>query len=48
VQEMQDLWLWFQVHHSEWHQALTGVSRREMLFLAAKVLAGLYKNSFKW
>ncbi|XP_069691206.1 protein PRRC1-like [Periplaneta americana] len=34
-----------QVHHSEWHQALTGVSRREMLLMAAKVLAGLYKNS---
>lgn len=34
-----------QVHHSEWHQALTGVSRREMIFLAAKVLAGLYKSS---
>ncbi|PNF28830.1 Protein PRRC1 [Cryptotermes secundus] len=34
-----------QVHHSEWHQALTGVSRREMLLIAAKVLAGLYKNS---
>lgn len=34
-----------QVHHSEWHQALTGVSRREMLLIAAKVLAGLYKSS---
>ncbi|GFS84616.1 protein PRRC1-B [Nephila pilipes] len=31
------------VHHSEWHQALTGVSRREILFLAAKTIAGLYK-----
>lgn len=34
-----------QVHHSEWHQALTGVSRRDMIFLSAKVLAGLYKSS---
>ncbi|KAJ9573833.1 hypothetical protein L9F63_008785, partial [Diploptera punctata] len=35
-----------QVHHSEWHQGLTGVPRRDMLLIAAKVLAGLYKNSF--
>lgn len=41
------VWLWFQVHHSEWHQALTGVSRREMMLVAAKVLAGLYKNSIR-
>ncbi|PSN42301.1 Protein PRRC1 [Blattella germanica] len=34
-----------QVHHSEWHQGLTGVARRDMLLMAAKVLAGLYKNS---
>ncbi|KAE8746315.1 hypothetical protein FOCC_FOCC006987 [Frankliniella occidentalis] len=34
-----------QVPHSEWHQALTGVSRREMILLAAKILAGLYKSS---
>ncbi|XP_063238435.1 protein PRRC1-like isoform X2 [Bacillus rossius redtenbacheri] len=33
------------VHHSEWHHALTGVSRREMLLVAAKALAGLYKTS---
>ncbi|PRD26949.1 UNVERIFIED_CONTAM: Protein PRRC1 [Trichonephila clavipes] len=32
------------VHHSEWHQAVTGVSRREILFLAAKTIAGLYKT----
>lgn len=31
------------VHHSEWHQALTGVSRREIIFLAARTLAGMYK-----
>lgn len=34
-----------QVPHSEWHQALSGVSRREMILLSAKVLAGLYKSS---
>ncbi|GLV43425.1 hypothetical protein CBL_03967 [Carabus blaptoides fortunei] len=33
------------VDHSQWHQALTGVSRREMIQLAAKTLAGLYKNA---
>ncbi|XP_017776338.1 PREDICTED: protein PRRC1-like [Nicrophorus vespilloides] len=33
------------VSHSEWHQALTGVSRREIILSAAKVLANLYKNS---
>lgn len=33
------------VHHSEWHQALTGVSRREIILQAAKMLAGMYKNS---
>ncbi|KFM72032.1 Protein PRRC1, partial [Stegodyphus mimosarum] len=35
------------VHHGEWHQALTGVSRREILFLAAKTIAGLYKAQLK-
>ncbi|XP_071447011.1 protein PRRC1-like [Hetaerina americana] len=34
-----------QVDHTEWHQVLTGVSRREMLLMAARTLAGLYKNS---
>lgn len=34
-----------QVDHTEWHQALTGVSRREMIYLSAKTLAGLYKSS---
>lgn len=34
-----------QVHHSEWHQALTGVPRREMLLIAARALAGMYKSS---
>lgn len=33
------------VHHSEWHYALTGVSRREVILLAAKTLANLYKTS---
>ncbi|CAL1279055.1 unnamed protein product [Larinioides sclopetarius] len=35
------------VHHSEWHQALTSVSRREILFLAAKTIAGLYKSQLR-
>lgn len=35
------------VHHSEWHHALTGVSRRDMLLLAAKSLANIYKNSIQ-
>ncbi|KAF8791886.1 Protein PRRC1 like protein [Argiope bruennichi] len=35
------------VHHSEWHQAMTGVSRREILFLAAKTIAGLYKSQLR-
>ncbi|CAH1796117.1 unnamed protein product [Owenia fusiformis] len=33
-----------QVDHADWHQSLTGVSRRDMIFLAAKTLAGLYKQ----
>lgn len=33
------------VHHSEWHHALTGVSRRDTILLAAKTLASLYKAS---
>lgn len=32
------------ISHTEWHQRLVGVSRREMLLLAAKSLAGMYKN----
>ncbi|XP_075216145.1 protein PRRC1-A-like [Lycorma delicatula] len=35
------------VHHSEWHHALTGVSRRDMLLLSAKSLANIYKNSIQ-
>lgn len=34
-----------QVEKSNWHQALTGVSRRDIILSAAKQLAGLYKNS---
>lgn len=34
-----------QVPHTEWHKALTGVSRRDMLYITAKSLAGLYKGS---
>lgn len=33
------------VHHSEWHEAYTGVSRRETLLIAAKSIAGIYKTS---
>ncbi|CAG9795596.1 unnamed protein product [Diatraea saccharalis] len=33
-----------QVHHSEWQEAATGVSRRDLLLLAAKSLAGSYKK----
>lgn len=33
------------VHHTEWHHALTGITRREIIFLAAKTLAGMYKTS---
>lgn len=32
------------VHQSDWHSAFTGVSKREILLVAAKVIAGLYKN----
>jgi hypothetical protein len=32
------------IPRADWHQHLTGVSRRHMVFLAAKVLAGLYKK----
>lgn len=34
-----------QVSHTEWHYALTGVSRRSMILLAAQSLAGIYKNA---
>ncbi|KAK4884677.1 hypothetical protein RN001_000948 [Aquatica leii] len=33
------------VSHTEWHHALTGVSRREIILFAAKTLAALYKSS---
>lgn len=33
-----------QVHHTMWQETLTGVSRREMIVLAARTLAGLYKS----
>ncbi|XP_069156141.1 protein PRRC1 isoform X1 [Procambarus clarkii] len=33
-----------QVHHTMWQETLTGVSRREMIVLAARSLAGLYKS----
>ncbi|XP_051154287.1 protein PRRC1-like isoform X2 [Leptopilina boulardi] len=34
-----------QVSHNEWHHALTGVSRKDVILLAAKSLAGIYKNT---
>ncbi|XP_053595903.1 protein PRRC1 isoform X1 [Microplitis demolitor] len=34
-----------QVHFNEWHHALTGVSRRDTILLAAQSLAGIYKNT---
>lgn len=34
-----------QVFHNEWHSALTGVSRKDIILLAAKSLAGIYKNT---
>ncbi|KAL4702487.1 hypothetical protein ACJJTC_014630 [Scirpophaga incertulas] len=33
-----------QVHHTQWQEASTGVSRREILLLAARSLAGSYKK----
>lgn len=33
------------VEKSNWHHALTGVSRRDIILSAAKQMAGLYKNS---
>ncbi|XP_063626718.1 protein PRRC1-like [Cydia splendana] len=33
-----------QVPHTQWHEASTGVSRRELLLLAARSLAGSYKK----
>ncbi|XP_068229860.1 protein PRRC1-A-like [Palaemon carinicauda] len=32
-----------QVHHTEWQETLTGVPRRDLIILAARTLAGLYK-----
>lgn len=31
------------INRSDWHQALTGTSQRQMIQSAAKVLAGIYK-----
>ncbi|KAK2167737.1 hypothetical protein NP493_1262g00001 [Ridgeia piscesae] len=33
---------------SDWHEALTGVSRRQMIYLAAKVLAGMYQQRLQF
>ncbi|CAL4112658.1 unnamed protein product [Meganyctiphanes norvegica] len=32
-----------QVHHSQWQEMLSGVPRRDMIVLASRTLAGLYK-----
>ncbi|KAK7080326.1 Protein prrc1 [Halocaridina rubra] len=33
-----------QIHHSMWQETLTGVPRRDLIVLAARTLAGLYKS----
>lgn len=33
------------VSHTDWHKALTGVSRRDIILLAAKSLATMYKSN---
>lgn len=33
------------VPHNEWHHALTGISRRDIILLAVQSLAGIYKNT---
>jgi len=32
------------ISHYDWHEALTGVSRQTLIYLAAKTLAGMYKQ----
>ncbi|XP_070543511.1 protein PRRC1-like [Ptychodera flava] len=32
------------IHHSDWHVAFTGVSRRDMIYQACLTIAGLYKQ----
>lgn len=32
------------IHHADWHLSFTGVSRRDMIYQAAKALAGMYKQ----
>ncbi|XP_066597065.1 protein PRRC1-like isoform X2 [Prorops nasuta] len=34
-----------QVNPNEWHHALTGISRRDIIHLAVQSLAGIYKNT---
>ncbi|XP_034177448.2 protein PRRC1-A isoform X1 [Osmia lignaria lignaria] len=34
-----------QIPHNEWHHALTGISRRDIILLAVQSLAGIYKNT---
>ena len=33
-----------EVDHADWHRSLTAVSRRDMLYMATKALAGMYKQ----
>ena len=32
------------VDHADWHQHFTGISRRQMIYLAARSMAGMYKQ----
>ena len=32
------------INHADWHKDFTGVSRKDMIYLAAKSLAGMYKQ----
>lgn len=34
------------VDHTDWHKSMTGVSRREMIYGAAKSIAGIYRSHF--
>ena len=35
------------IPHTDWHLHFTGVSRRELIYMAAKVLAGMYKQKLQ-
>ncbi len=36
------------VNPADWHQQFTGVSRRELIYVAAKALAGMYKQNLPY